>query len=123
MNKLINKPQPGKRAGQSEFRRRGPFPDQKELDKKLISACVSGRTDEAMDALGKGADPDARNREGKTALMMAAIENFHEIGRLLIESGADPSAVDGSGFTALSYSNAFGSKDMRKLLDQALSAA
>ena len=101
-----------------EFKRKGPFPNQKELDLQLLSACLSGRTAIARDALEKGANPDARDPDGKTMLMIVAMENFYEIGKLLIEAEADITAKDRNGFSAYSYSNMFSSKDMRKLLEQ-----
>ena len=105
-----------------EFRRRGPFPNQKELNLQLLSACLSGRNAVAKDALDKGADPDCTDPDGKTMLMIVAMENFYEIGKLLIEAGADIMAKDRAGFTALSYANTFSSKNMRRLLEQETAA-
>lgn len=105
----------------SEFRKRGPFPNQKDLDLQLLSACIRGKTALAKDALDKGANPNATDPDGKTMLMIVAMENFHEIGRLLIDSGADVSG-EYRGLSALGFANTFSSKDMRKILEAELGA-
>lgn len=113
-------PRPSQRT--CEFRKRGPFPNQKELNLQLLSACLMGKTALARDALDKGADPNATDPDGKTMLMIAAMENFYEIGRLLIDCGADMDTKDRAGFTALSYANTFSSKNIRRLLEDEMSA-
>lgn len=105
-----------------KFSERGPFPNQKELDLQLLSGCLMGRTCIAKDALDKGANPNARDPDGKTMLMIVAMENFHEIGKLLLESGADLDTKDNGGFTALSYANTFSGKDMERLLEQEMAS-
>ena len=50
-----------------------------------------------------GADIDAKNNEGRTALMIAASENAKpEILSVLIEAGADVNAKDNEGNTPMS---------------------
>jgi ankyrin repeat protein len=48
-----------------------------------------------------GGDPNARNGEGMTALMLAANLGNLEMVEVLIDSGADVNAADERGFTAL----------------------
>ena len=106
-----------------EFRKKGPFPNQKELDLQLLSACLSGRTEIAKDALEKGANPNATDPDGKTMLMIVSMENFYQIGKLLIEAGADITVKDRAGFTAYFYTNTFSAKNMRILLEQEMAAS
>jgi ankyrin repeat protein len=121
MNQQAKNQQPrAKQERTSEFRRKGPFPNQKELDLQLLSACIMGKTALAKDALEKGANPNAMDPEGKTVLMIVAMENFHEIGRLLIDSGADATIKNSGGLSALCFANTFSSKDMRKMLEAEL---
>eukprot|EP00959_Pyramimonas_sp_CCMP1952_P446615 9351450-Pyramimonas_sp.AAC.3 len=46
-----------------------------------------------------GADVNSRNREGMTALHLAAREGHAKLAQLLIDHGADPSATDNEGCT------------------------
>lgn len=54
-----------------------------------------------QDLLSRGADPNARYKNGSTALHVAATLQQPETMRLLIEHGADPNARDEYGYTAL----------------------
>ncbi len=107
-----------KQEGKSEFMRRGPFPNQKEFDLHLLSACLSGRTTLAKDALDKGANPNAKDPDGKTMLMIVAMENFYEIGKLLIAAKRTPRQKTRMDSVRSLMSNMFGSKDMRRLLER-----
>nr|XP_057946285.1 ankyrin repeat domain-containing protein 34B isoform X2 [Doryrhamphus excisus] len=50
------------------------------------------------------ADPNARDQEGRTALMYACMERARaQVASLLLSAGADPSMVDHSGASALVY--------------------
>ena len=70
--------------------------------------------------LEKGANPNARDLEGTTALMNAA-SGFggSAIVKLLLESGADPNAKDKHGNTALALALRSKRPDKVKLLKQA----
>ncbi|GFT73185.1 tyrosine-protein kinase HTK16 [Nephila pilipes] len=46
---------------------------------------------------------DAKNQEGQTAVHLASIAGFDDILDLLLESGANPNIIDGSGLTPLHY--------------------
>ena len=95
---------------------------ERELNKVLFSACLSGNLAMARDALDKGAHPDARDRFGRTPLMIVAMENFDKIGELLLERGADKAAQDKRGTTAISYAGMFYNKRMIRLLEKASAA-
>lgn len=54
-----------------------------------ISACVGGNADVAELLLRCGAEIDARDRDGKTALMIAVINGQQKLVELLLEKRAD----------------------------------
>lgn len=60
--------------------------------------------------LEKGADVNARNKWGKTALMYAADEGHTDIVKLLVEKGADVDATGNDGKTAMMWGAWVGSK-------------
>jgi ankyrin repeat protein len=51
--------------------------------------------------LGNASDPNARRKDGKTALHLAAARGYYDIVEQLIHRGADPGVRDGNGKTAL----------------------
>ena len=53
--------------------------------------------------LGKGANPDVRDREGHTPLMLAAIYGCNQTVQLLLENGANPVLKTPAGNTAVLY--------------------
>jgi serine/threonine protein kinase len=60
-----------------------------------------GDTDAVDLFLAAGMSPDARDSQGKTALINAASGGSDEISRKLLSKGADPNARDNTGSTAL----------------------
>ena len=66
--------------------------------------------------IDEGADVNAKNDEGETALMIASNEGDKEICELLIEKGADVNAKDNEGNTALMYVSLKGDKEICELL-------
>lgn len=68
----------------------------------LLAAAKEGRSEQIRLLLANGADVDARNAEGNTALMAAASAAQVEVVRLLLESGANVNAKNENGITALS---------------------
>jgi ankyrin repeat protein len=67
---------------------------------QLFDAIRAGNLAGAKTSLA-GADPNARNEEGLTALMLAANLGNLEMVQALIESGAEVNAADERGLTAL----------------------
>ena len=68
----------------------------------ILAAAAPGRTDETIRfLLDKGAEPNARTREGYTALMNAAHMGQAATVKLLLERGADPNARNNADKTAL----------------------
>lgn len=69
----------------------------------LAELIVRGNAAALKAALGKGADPNARDpRNGTTALILAAFLGRVDIAKMLLAAGADLKAVNDDGSTALS---------------------
>jgi ankyrin repeat protein len=64
----------------------------------------------------KGANVNARNSLGVTALMFAAMAGHKETVSMLIQHGADVNAIDQRGFTALALALHKGAKEVADLL-------
>jgi ankyrin repeat protein len=66
----------------------------------LTFACLSGKADAVRALLKKGADVDAADRLGRTALMAAAALGNSKAVRLLLSHGANPNTESKLGTTA-----------------------
>lgn len=71
-------------------------------------AIASGRAETVRSHLERGADPNARDNTGATALLLAASRGRQDICEILIDHGADTSASDGTGRTVLDYATQWG---------------
>ena len=67
----------------------------------LIAAVVTGDIKEVERLLANGADVNAQNSLGMTALMMAAVGGYCRIVDILLAKGADVNAANGAQITAL----------------------
>jgi ankyrin repeat protein len=65
-----------------------------DADQALLRAAATGNADRAALALRAGADLEARDGRGRTALLLAAAGDQVAVGRLLVAAGADPNALD-----------------------------
>jgi cytohesin len=83
------------------------------LDDQLVDAAFLADLDEVRDLLAQGGDPDARDDEQRTPLMLAVAEDHREMVRVLLEVGADPNLRDQDGWSALDVAVA------RKMIDMA----
>ena len=90
--------------------------EQIELDALLFGAAENGRIEEAKYVLEEGADANAKNNEGKTALMYASMNGRKEVARLLVDSKAYVNASSKAGWTALMYASRWGHKEIAELL-------
>jgi ankyrin repeat protein len=76
-----------------------------------------GMDDAAAEVLIEhGADLDATNDSGTTALMTAALFGQAEIAERLVEAGADRSVTDDKGLTAAAIARRQGREDLASLL-------
>lgn len=67
-------------------------------------------------AINEGAVVDAKDKAGRTALMLAADEDHAQVARVLIDNGATLDAKDSDGRTALMYAAARGQMDVVEIL-------
>lgn len=65
-----------------------------QADRILLDAARSGDTAAVVRALDAGADPEARDEDGRSALLRAALHDHVETARVLVGRGADVNARD-----------------------------
>lgn len=86
------------------------------LDRPLLNLIERGRHDDVLELLGRGADPNARDPLGRTALMYAGINGQTDTMEILIERGAHIHADDYAGETPLHATIMFGDPNAVRLL-------
>ena len=82
----------------------------------FFQSVESGDFAEVKRLIEAGADVNAQENDGSTALMWASLEGHAGITRLLIEAGADVNAQDNYGYIALIYTSRKGHTEVVKLL-------
>lgn len=83
---------------------------------QFIQAANDGDLPAVQTFLSQGADVNAMDDNGKTALIAAAFKNHTEVVNFLLENGADVNAKNNSGKTALIVAAFKGYTDVVKLL-------
>jgi ankyrin repeat protein len=78
-------------------RRQSPSP----ADQRRLTACLSPQVGVVTILLANGADPNAKNLEGQTALFVASARGVDDVVGVLMSNGADADAVDNLGRTPL----------------------
>ena len=81
----------------------------------LLDAVRAGKLVEVRSILGQ-ADLEARDTQGRTALLLATLANNIEIAQALIEAGADVNAKDAIKDTPYLYAGAEGRDEILKLI-------
>ena len=74
----------------------------KQLERRLLDAALTGSLEDVKAAIEDGANINAKDAPGATALIFAAGEGFKEIVEFLLEMDVDVDAKDNLGTTALS---------------------
>ena len=85
-------------------------------DAALLSAAARGDADTVALARRAGADLEARDARGRTALLLAADADHLEVARLLVMLGADVNAIDGQHDTPWLVTGVTGSVSMGEVL-------
>lgn len=93
--------------------------DPKPNNNKLISAAEEGNVQRVKEFLSKGADVNAKDDQGYTALMWAAYNGHIDIIKELLLFGADVNEQDNKGYTAQMWANEQGYADIVQLLKKA----
>jgi len=86
------------------------------LNEQLITAAKSGDTAAVQQLLQQGANVNAKDNNGMTALLEAAYTGNVDIARLLVEKGANLDAYNRDGLTALLFAGRQGHIGVVKLL-------
>ncbi|XP_031417020.1 fibronectin type 3 and ankyrin repeat domains protein 1 [Clupea harengus] len=79
-------------------------------------SAVSGDAEMAALLIRAGADVNVKDRDGKTPLMVAVLNNHEELVKLLLENGADKHAKNGFGLGAIEMAKSFERKNILRLL-------
>jgi hypothetical protein len=85
----------------------------------LRSAAASGDASQTALLLDQGAVLDARDELGRTALMLAVMQNRPDVARLLLDRGADPNVADNSGRSPLQQAKQAHLGEMAAVLERA----
>lgn len=86
----------------------------------LHAAVASGNLEQVQTLLAQGANINARDRQGRTALMLAAMGASKELVDTLMTAGADASLRDAAGLSAADHATQAGHADWLRLLQPPL---
>jgi uncharacterized protein len=89
---------------------------QRFINALMPKAAAAGDVKAVMEFMDKGADVNARDDKGFTALMLASSYGKIEVAKLLVGKGADVNAVNNLGSTALIGAVIFGHAEVASLL-------
>lgn len=73
-----------------------------ELNAALHQAAIDGDVSKIRGLLASGANVNAKNKDGRTPLILAVLQGRVDVVQLLLNNGADPNAQDKQGETAMS---------------------
>jgi ankyrin repeat protein len=86
------------------------------FDKVFFDAVAKNNLQAITILLDSGANPNATNKRGDTALMLAATYGHEEIAQRLLEKSADPNVANKYGLTALMHAARYGHANVAKRL-------
>ncbi len=86
------------------------------INSSFFLAAGKGETKEMAELLRKGAQIEAKNGSGKTALIWAAINGQDSAIQMLLDKGAKINERDSSGYTATKWAKVFGKQNTAELL-------
>jgi hypothetical protein len=89
------------------------------MDDRLLAAAASGDVAAISAALDEGADVDARDATGRTALLAATIAGRADAVRILLDAGADVDLQDDKLDNPFLYAGAEGLLDILRLVNEA----
>nr|HPG51782.1 ankyrin repeat domain-containing protein [Spirochaetota bacterium] len=89
-----------------------------EISRQFVAAVAKGDTARVNGLIARGADVNAREDagSGRTALIIAAEEDYADIASVLVSRGADVNARSGDGSTALMNAAGEGNLEIARLL-------
>jgi hypothetical protein len=90
------------------------------IDMALWEAVREGNEKWVTETLAQGADVNARNNSGSTALILAAMNGNTKILKMLLDKGADVRATGQDGHTALRWATEKGHGEIVKILEARL---
>jgi ankyrin repeat protein len=85
-------------------------------DKAFFDAVKTGNREIVAMSIKEGFNVNAKDKDGYTALLIAAEKGDLEMAHLLVEKGADVNAKDKDGYTALMYVAYTGNLEISKIL-------
>ena len=93
-----------------------PQPVIKLNDKEFFRLCNSGNAAQIKEAVTNGANINAKDSDGWTALILAAYDGNNKVAEILVKYGADVNAGDKNGGTALMKAVSKGYNEIVELL-------
>ena len=83
----------------------------------LMDSIMGKHFDLVNDLIKAGTDPNIRNKNGQSALLLAAGNGDEKMIEILLKAGADPDLQDNMGLSARSYAALFKNSSMAALFD------
>ncbi len=93
---------------------------QKELNNKLIDAAKNGDIGKVKESITNGANVDARDENGKTALYWAARRGQIDVAKVLIAKGVNVNVKDKNNETAVEIAIRCGYHQIAELIDDSI---